>query len=121
CMYPSTYGGIEGKPNTRLKLELGIERLKFAILSVFGKQQIKENLEAKLLLLSVQMVSEATRTGNGICDHFKTSEQGIWRGSQLTAKRNRRLVVFSNSGNGHKGCKAQQIVFSTPLDQILGT
>ncbi|CAK7340046.1 unnamed protein product [Dovyalis caffra] len=59
--YPSTYGGIEGKANPRSKVELGIEKLKFAILSVFGKQQIKENLEAKLLLLSVQMVSEATR------------------------------------------------------------
>ncbi|CAK7340053.1 unnamed protein product [Dovyalis caffra] len=59
--YPSTYGGIEGKANPRPKVELGIEKLKFAILSVFGKQQIKENLEAKLLLLSVQMVSEATR------------------------------------------------------------
>ncbi|CAK7340048.1 unnamed protein product [Dovyalis caffra] len=59
--YPSSYGGIEGKDNPRQKVELGIEKLKFAILSVFGKQQIKENLEAKLLLLSVQMVSEATR------------------------------------------------------------
>lgn len=45
----------------RNSIELGLAKLEFAIESIYGKKTIDGKLEAKFLLIAIQMVSEAAR------------------------------------------------------------
>lgn len=75
---------------SRLDLILGIENLRAAIISVYGRQENQLNQgkeEAKFLLLAAQMVSEAAR--------FKFMEEAIVRNDN-TRNIKQKMVAFQN-------------------------
>lgn len=60
--FGGSYSSLEGAAKqTRANIELGVSKLEYAIESVYGKQTINGQLEAKFLLIAIQMVSEAAR------------------------------------------------------------
>lgn len=71
----TSYGSIEGKlRGSRKKLGLGIRKLKSLVEAVYGSE-INEATQAKFLLVSIQMVSEAAR--------FKYIEKQVVDGLRL--------------------------------------
>lgn len=60
--FKGTYTSLENAANQRREaIELGVDKLEFAIESVYGKTSTSQRNEAKFLLIAIQMVSEAAR------------------------------------------------------------
>ncbi|XP_021841708.2 ribosome-inactivating protein saporin-7-like [Spinacia oleracea] len=58
--YGSNYYGLESKGGDRKKLGLGVKQLDMFINNVYGKP-VNDKIEAKFMLIVVQMIAEATR------------------------------------------------------------